>query len=106
VTCGGCHALDQQRQRKGRGTHEVNADGRDVAFSVGIVRESKQQARLSNTGVTDEQELEEVVVSIKKGSDIRNDQLTTPKVIGRVTITVDIRGKQENGTLDYPRAVS
>jgi hypothetical protein len=45
-------------------TYEVNTDSRDVALSVGIVGETKQQARLSNTGVSDEEELEEVVVSI------------------------------------------
>lgn len=45
-------------------TYEVNADCRDVAFGVGIISETKQQARLSNTGVTDEEQFEEVIVSI------------------------------------------
>lgn len=46
-----------------RDTYEVNTDSGDIAFCVGIVGKSKQQARLSNTGVSDKEELEEVVVS-------------------------------------------
>lgn len=45
-------------------TYEVNSDSRDVTFSVGIIGKSKQQARLSNTRVTDEEQLEKVIVSI------------------------------------------
>jgi hypothetical protein len=44
-------------------TYEVDADGGDVGLGVGVVGESQQQARLADTGVTDEQQLEEVVVS-------------------------------------------
>lgn len=44
-------------------TYEVNADGRDVALGVGVIGESQQQTRLSDTRVTDQEELEEVVVS-------------------------------------------
>jgi hypothetical protein len=47
-------------------TYEVHADGGDVAFCVGIVGESKQQARLSDSRISDEKELEEVVVSIRR----------------------------------------
>lgn len=45
-------------------TYEIDTDGRNVGFCVGIVGETQQQARLSNTGVTDKEELEEVVVSV------------------------------------------
>lgn len=45
-------------------TYKVHTDSGDVAFRVGIIGESKKQARLSNTGVSNKQELEEVVVSI------------------------------------------
>lgn len=44
-------------------TYEVDADGGDVGLCVGVVGEPQQQARLADTGVTDEQQLEEVVVS-------------------------------------------
>ena len=44
-------------------TYEVDADSRDVGLCVGVVGEPQQQARLADTGVTDEQQLEEVVVS-------------------------------------------
>jgi hypothetical protein len=42
---------------------EVNTDGGDVGLGVGVVGESKEKTRLSDTGVSDEEELEEVVVS-------------------------------------------
>lgn len=45
-------------------TYKIHTNRGDVAFRVGIVGESKEQARLSNTGVSNKQELEEVVVSI------------------------------------------
>jgi hypothetical protein len=45
-------------------THEVDADSRDVALSVCVVGETEEQAGLSDTRVTDEQKLEEVVVSV------------------------------------------
>jgi len=41
---------------------EVNANGGDVALSVGIVGETEQEAGLANTGVADQQQLEEVIV--------------------------------------------
>ena len=44
-------------------TYEVDADSGDVALSVRIVCEPQEQARLSHTRVTDEEELEEVIVS-------------------------------------------
>jgi hypothetical protein len=45
-------------------TYEIDADGGDVGFGVCIVGEPQKQARLSDTGITDEEELEEVVVSV------------------------------------------
>jgi len=45
------------------GTYKVDTNGGDIGLGVGIVSESQKQARLSDTGVTDEEELEEVVVS-------------------------------------------
>lgn len=44
-------------------THEVDADGRDVRLRVGVIGEPQEEAGLSYTGVSDEEELEEVVVS-------------------------------------------
>jgi hypothetical protein len=45
------------------GTYKINANRRDVALSVCVICKPEEQARLSNTRVTDEQELEKVVVS-------------------------------------------
>lgn len=46
--------------------YEVDTDCGDVGLGVGVVGEPQQQARLSNTGVTDEEQLEEVVVSMRR----------------------------------------
>jgi hypothetical protein len=43
-------------------TYEIDTDRGDVRLSVCVIGETEQQTRLSNTGVTDEEELEEVVV--------------------------------------------
>lgn len=57
-------AYRKPRQRGRSETHEVDTDCRDVALCVCVVGETEEQAGLSNTRVTDEEELEEVVVSI------------------------------------------
>lgn len=44
---------------------EVHTNGRNVALGIGVVGEPQQQARLSDARVTDEEELEEVVVSAR-----------------------------------------
>jgi len=54
----GLRAADMQE------THKVDADGGDVALCVCVVGEPEQQARLSDTRVTDEEKFEEVIVSV------------------------------------------
>jgi hypothetical protein len=44
------------------GTYEIDTDGGDVGLSVGVIGKSQQQARLSYTGITDKEKLEEIVV--------------------------------------------
>ena len=46
-------------------TYEINTNSRDVALRVCIIGEPQQQAGLPNTRVPDEEELEEVVVSVR-----------------------------------------
>lgn len=53
----------EAQARTGRSTYEVDTDRGDVGLSVGVVGESQQQARLSHTGVSDKEQLEEIVVS-------------------------------------------
>jgi len=53
--------VDSTRRR--HVTYEVHTNGRNIAFRVGIIGETKKQARLSDTRVTDQEQLEEVVVS-------------------------------------------
>jgi len=50
--------------RRGTAPYEVDTDSGDVGFGIGVVGEAKEQAGLADTGVTDEQQLEEVVVSV------------------------------------------
>lgn len=45
--------------------YKVDSDCGNVGLGVGIIGKSQEQARLSNTGVTDEEQLEEVIVSAR-----------------------------------------
>jgi hypothetical protein len=58
------HNIPARSPAESKSTYEVNTDSRNVAFRVGVIGETEQQARLSNTGVSDEEQLEEVIVSI------------------------------------------
>lgn len=40
--------------KRAMGTHEVDADGGDVALGVGIVGETEEKARFADAGVTDQ----------------------------------------------------
>ena len=51
-------------------THEIDTDGGDVGLGIGVVGKSQQQARLSYTGISDEEELEEIVVSSRNRSEM------------------------------------
>lgn len=51
-------------RQSGRSAYEVNTNCGDVGLGVGVVGETQEQAGLSNTGITDEEELEEVIVSV------------------------------------------
>lgn len=50
--------------RGSRQPYEVDTNCGDVALRVGVIGESKKQAGLSYTRVSNEQELEQVVVSV------------------------------------------
>lgn len=43
-------------------TYKVDTDRRDVGLGVCVVGETEQQTRLSDTGISDQEELEQVVV--------------------------------------------
>jgi len=45
-----------------RADFKVHANGRNIALGVGVVRETKKQTTLSDARVTNEKELEEIVV--------------------------------------------
>jgi hypothetical protein len=60
--------------------YEVDSDGGDVRLRVCIIGESEQQARLSYTGVTDEEKLEEIVVSRRISLSV--SLIAHPKILG------------------------
>ena len=47
---------------------EVDADGRDVGLGVGVVGEPKEQTRLSNAGVANQEQLEQIIAETFKHS--------------------------------------
>lgn len=60
-----CHesaSILSSPQRK-TDAYKVDTDCGNVGLGVGVIGKSQEQARLSNTGVTDEEQLEEVIVS-------------------------------------------
>lgn len=76
----------RDRYRRRHSTYEVNTDSRDVALGVGVVCESEQQTRLSDTRVADQEELEEVVVSVQEMCERRLKGF----VIGTAATTVEL----------------
>ena len=54
------------------GTYEINTNGTNVRLGVSVIREPEKQARLSDSGVSDQEEFEQVVaerecVCVRKG---------------------------------------
>ena len=49
------------RSVSSRTTYKVDSNRRNVGFRVSVIRKSKEQARLSYTGVSNEEELEEII---------------------------------------------
>ena len=45
---------------------EIDTDGADVAFGIGVVREPQQKARFTDSGVTDQKQLEQIITERKK----------------------------------------
>jgi len=58
--------------------YEVDTDGGDVRLGVSIVGETQEQTRLSDTRVTDKQQLEQIVVS----GNITNEVSVGPSGLG------------------------
>jgi len=54
------HRIDKVTKIR-RETYEIYADGGNVTLSVGIIGETKQETRLSNSGIADQQQLEQIV---------------------------------------------
>ncbi len=45
---------------------EINTDCADVALRISVISKTQQQARLSDTGITDEKQFEKVIAVINK----------------------------------------
>ena len=50
-------------------TYEIDTNGGNIRFSVRVIRKSQQETRLSDTGVTDEEELEKIIAVQEKRHD-------------------------------------
>ena len=48
-----------------RTTHEIDTNRGNVAIGVLVIRKSQQQARLTDAGITDKQELEQIVTTVR-----------------------------------------
>jgi hypothetical protein len=46
-------------------TYKVYTNGGNVGFRVGIIRKTEQQTRLSDTGVSNKEQFEEVIAAIE-----------------------------------------
>lgn len=47
-------------------TYKVNTNGGNVAFSVRVIGKTQQQTRLANTGIANQEKLEEIVAKEKE----------------------------------------
>ena len=56
------------------GTHEVDADGGDVALRVGVISEAQQEAGLADARIADEHELEDVVILLRRDDLIKDSR--------------------------------
>lgn len=45
-------------------TYEVDTDGGNVALGVGVVGKTQKQTRFTDTGISDQQQLEQVITVI------------------------------------------
>lgn len=54
-------------------THEINSNSGNIGLSVCVISKSEQETRLSNTGVSDKEKLEEIIAARKntKASELR-----------------------------------
>jgi hypothetical protein len=66
-----------KRRLLGASTYEVDTDCGDVAFGVCVIGEPQEQAGLSYTRVSDEEELEQVVVSEGSGRSVASSAATS-----------------------------
>ena len=54
----------RERADKEAEAYEIDTNRGNVGLGVRVIGKTQQQARLSHTGITDEEKLEEVVVSV------------------------------------------
>mmetsp|Transcript_17737 Transcript_17737/g.27392 ORF Transcript_17737/g.27392 Transcript_17737/m.27392 type:complete len:256 (-) Transcript_17737:53-820(-) len=72
--------LDSLSVKLNSADFEINSNGRDVGFSVGIICEPKQQTRFSDAGVSNKEQFEKVVaVEWNEGQPCENYDLRTEK---------------------------
>ena len=59
--CGSSESRNGQQTQKANKTNKIDTDGGNVGFSIRVVCESQQEARLADTRVANKEQLEEVI---------------------------------------------
>jgi hypothetical protein len=79
-------------------TYKVDTDSRDITLRVRIICESQQQAGLSDSGVSDKEKLEQVIVSGSFVSD-RSKRFRHRVVACAQVSSIECHYSREKGTL-------
>jgi hypothetical protein len=58
--------LGNSVQVLGSTTYEIDTNGGDITFRIGIIGKTEQKTGLSNTGVTNKKKLEEIIATDDK----------------------------------------
>lgn len=79
--------LDRLSVQLDRSNFEVNANGGNVGFGVGVVRESKEQTRLTDAGVSNKEQLEQIIAVVAKRLEEEQEEGIRNKIMDNYTKT-------------------
>ena len=68
-------------------TYKIDSNGGDVGLRVGIIGESQQETGLSDTGVSDKQEFEEIIAAEREKSNMMGQKFGTESAVFSVNYT-------------------
>lgn len=73
-----CLCVKESGENAENSTYEVYTDGGDEGLCEGVVRKAKEERRLTDSRISDEEELEEVITGMKRGEEIRPPEVSLP----------------------------